>query len=147
MRVCPGRGAARSGAPLIRDRHRLERSRLCSAPLHFIARAALRPGQERRLAIAMKLCSRRLAWNCAVSAVVALSCLMMSPASAEPSFYAGKQITFICGSGVGGGYDLLTRLAARHLGRLIPGHPTVIVQNMPAAGGLAARGARHAGRT
>jgi len=57
---------------------------------------------------------------------------------AEPSFYAGRQITFIAGSGVGGGYDLLTRLAARHLGRLIPGHPTVIVQNMPAAGSLAA---------
>jgi hypothetical protein len=31
-----------SGAPLIRDRHRLERSRVCSAPL----RAALRPGHE-----------------------------------------------------------------------------------------------------
>jgi len=57
---------------------------------------------------------------------------------AEPSFYAGRQITFIAGSGVGGGYDLLTRLAARHLGRLIPGNPTVIVQNMPAAGSLAA---------
>ncbi len=61
-----------------------------------------------------------------------------SPALAEPSFYAGRQITFIAGSGVGGGYDLLTRLAARHLGRLIPGNPTVIVQNMPAAGSLAA---------
>jgi tripartite-type tricarboxylate transporter receptor subunit TctC len=61
-----------------------------------------------------------------------------SPVCAEPSSYAGKQVTFICGSGVGGGYDLLTRLTARHLGRLIPGHPTVIVQNMPAAGGLAA---------
>jgi len=31
-----------SGASLIRDRHRLERSRVCSAPL----RAALRPGHE-----------------------------------------------------------------------------------------------------
>src|SRR2546427_505106 len=36
------RGAERSGAPLIRDRHGLERSRVCSAPL----RAALRPGHE-----------------------------------------------------------------------------------------------------
>ncbi len=44
-------------------------------------------------------------------------------AQTEPSFYAGKQITLIAGSGVGGGYDLLARLAARHLGRLIPGHP------------------------
>jgi tripartite-type tricarboxylate transporter receptor subunit TctC len=39
---------------------------------------------------------------------------------------------------VGGGYDALARLLARHLGRLIPGNPTVIVQNMPAAGSLAA---------
>jgi tripartite-type tricarboxylate transporter receptor subunit TctC len=61
-----------------------------------------------------------------------------APAPAEPSFYTGKQITLIAGSGVGGGYDLLARLAARHLGRLIPGHPTVIVQNQPAAGSLVA---------
>ncbi len=61
-----------------------------------------------------------------------------SPACAEPAFYAGRQITLIAGSGVGGGYDLLARLAARHLGRLIPGNPTVIVQNMPAAGSLVA---------
>ncbi len=67
---------------------------------------------------------------------VLVSCL--SPASAEPSFYAGKQITLIAGSGVGGGYDLLARLTARHLGRLIPGHPTIIVQNLPAAGSLVA---------
>jgi tripartite-type tricarboxylate transporter receptor subunit TctC len=62
----------------------------------------------------------------------------VSPVAAEPPFYAGKTVTFIAGSGVGGGYDLLTRLTARHLGRLIPGNPTVIVQNMPAAGSLAA---------
>ena len=59
------------------------------------------------------------------------------PAVAD-DFYAGKQITFIVGSGVGGGYDLLARLAARHVGRLVPGHPTVIVQNLPAAGSLVA---------
>ena len=83
---------------------------------------------------------RRHIWQCAgtVAAGLVIVALCVSPASAEPSFYAGKQITFICGSGVGGGYDLLTRLTARHLGRLIPGHPSVIVQNMPAAGSLAA---------
>jgi tripartite-type tricarboxylate transporter receptor subunit TctC len=55
-----------------------------------------------------------------------------------PSFFAGKQITVVCGAAVGGGYDAVARLMARHLGRLIPGNPTVIVQNMPAAGSLAA---------
>jgi len=69
------------------------------------------------------------------AAVLAL--LACAPALAA-EFYAGKQITFIAGSGVGGGYDLLARLTARHLGRLIPGHPTVIVQNLPAAGSLLA---------
>jgi tripartite-type tricarboxylate transporter receptor subunit TctC len=46
-------------------------------------------------------------------------------------FYAGKQVTLIVGAGVGGGYDLQARVAARHLGKHIPGNPTVIVQNMP----------------
>ncbi len=73
----------------------------------------------------------------ATVALLALLCCA-SPAAAEPSFYTGKQITFIAGSGVGGGYDLLARLTARHLGRLIPGNPTVIVQNVPAAGSLVA---------
>ena len=59
------------------------------------------------------------------------------PAAAE-DFYAGKQITFIVGAGVGGGYDHQARLVARHLGRHIPGNPAVIVQNMPAAGSIAA---------
>lgn len=59
-------------------------------------------------------------------------------AQSSPPFYAGKQITLICGAAVGGGYDSLARLFARHLSRLIPGNPTIIVQNMPAAGSLAA---------
>jgi tripartite-type tricarboxylate transporter receptor subunit TctC len=69
--------------------------------------------------------------------VVLIALLWCAPTSAA-EFYSGKQITFIAGSGVGGGYDLLARLTARHLGRLIPGHPTIIVQNLPAAGSLLA---------
>jgi hypothetical protein len=59
------------------------------------------------------------------------------PARAE-DFYAGKQITFVVGAGVGGGYDLQARTTARHLARHIPGNPTIVVQNMPAAGSIAA---------
>jgi tripartite-type tricarboxylate transporter receptor subunit TctC len=73
------------------------------------------------------------------SAAVATAMLaMLSPAGAQQDFYAGKQITFIVGAGVGGGYDLQARTAARHLGKHIPGNPTVVVQNMPAAGSIAA---------
>ncbi len=39
---------------------------------------------------------------------------------------------------IGGGYDVYARLLARHLPRHIPGTPTIIVQNMPGAGSLAA---------
>ena len=53
-------------------------------------------------------------------------------------FYKGRTITLIVGYGPGGGYDLFARLMARHLGRYIPGNPTVVVQNMPGAGSLRA---------
>ncbi|HEY4403071.1 MAG TPA: hypothetical protein VGN55_00355, partial [Xanthobacteraceae bacterium] len=74
----------------------------------------------------------------AVAALVALCQPPAANAQTAPSFFAGKQINLICGAAVGGGYDALARLLARHLGRLIPGNPTIIVQNMPAAGSLAA---------
>src|ERR1043166_6123850 len=53
-------------------------------------------------------------------------------------FYKGKTITVLVGSTPGGGYDSDARVVARNLGRHIPGNPTVIVQNMPGARGLAA---------
>lgn len=61
-----------------------------------------------------------------------------SPAVADAvsSFYAGKQITLLISSGVGGGYDLYGRLLARHMGKHIPGHPDIIPRNMPGAGGM-----------
>lgn len=49
-------------------------------------------------------------------------------------FYHGRTVRLIVGYGAGGGFDLYSRLIARHLGRYIPGRPTVIVENMPGAG-------------
>jgi tripartite-type tricarboxylate transporter receptor subunit TctC len=57
-----------------------------------------------------------------------------SPAAAA-DFYAGKDITLYVGSPAGGPYDAYARLLARHLGRNIPGHPNIVVQNMPGASG------------
>ena len=73
-------------------------------------------------------------------AAFAIVLLAGAPASAEPvaDFYKGRQINLIVGYGTGGGYDVYGRLIARHLGRYIPGNPTVIVQNMPGAGSLRA---------
>jgi tripartite-type tricarboxylate transporter receptor subunit TctC len=64
----------------------------------------------------------------------------VSPARADPvaDFYHGRTITLIVGYGPSGGYDLVARMMARHLGRYIPGHPTIVVQNMAGAGSLRA---------
>jgi len=73
----------------------------------------------------------------AAAAVFAAS----APASATESiaeFYSGKSIALLIGFGPGGGYDAYARVLARHLGKYIPGNPTILPQNMPGAGGLAA---------
>ena len=74
--------------------------------------------------------------------VVWVGLIAVSPASAQSveSFYKGKRLTMLVGSAVGGGYDLYARVVARHLGRLIPGNPTFVVQNMPGAAGAVAAG-------
>ena len=62
----------------------------------------------------------------------------MVPASAQENEFAGKSVTISIGNTAGGTYDLMGRLVARHLGRHLPGHPTVIPENMPGAGTLRA---------
>jgi tripartite-type tricarboxylate transporter receptor subunit TctC len=54
------------------------------------------------------------------------------------NFYHGKQMRIIVRSGPGGGFDLYSRLLARFIVKHIPGNPTMVAQNMPAGGGLAA---------
>ncbi|HEY3658723.1 MAG TPA: tripartite tricarboxylate transporter substrate-binding protein [Steroidobacteraceae bacterium] len=59
-------------------------------------------------------------------------------AQTAEQFYKGKTITLVIGNGPGGGFDVYGRLLGRHIGRYIPGHPNVVVQNMPGAGSLLA---------
>jgi tripartite-type tricarboxylate transporter receptor subunit TctC len=59
-------------------------------------------------------------------------------ADAVADFYHGKEVRLIISSSVGGGYDTYARAVAKHLGDHIPGNPTIVPQNMPAAGGLGA---------
>jgi tripartite-type tricarboxylate transporter receptor subunit TctC len=63
-----------------------------------------------------------------------------SPAHAQSAedFYRGKTVTILVGFTAGGGYDLYARLLGRHIGKHIPGNPTVVVQNMPGAGSMKA---------
>jgi tripartite-type tricarboxylate transporter receptor subunit TctC len=59
-------------------------------------------------------------------------------ADALESFYKGKTIRLIVGLAPGGGYDLYSRVIARHLGKHIPGNPTIVVENMTGAGSIIA---------
>jgi tripartite-type tricarboxylate transporter receptor subunit TctC len=59
-----------------------------------------------------------------------------SAQDAVADFYRGKNVNLIVGYSAGGGYDTYARIVARHLGRHIPGQPSVVVQNMPGAGSL-----------
>lgn len=67
--------------------------------------------------------------------LIALSASKQLAHSATP-FYEGKTIRIIVGTSPGGGYDTYTRLIARHFSKHIPGKPSIIVDNMPGAGGL-----------
>jgi tripartite-type tricarboxylate transporter receptor subunit TctC len=63
-------------------------------------------------------------------------CLAASSAvRAADDFYKGKDVTLYVGSPPGGPYDAYARLIARHLGDHIPGHPNIVVENMPGASG------------
>ena len=71
--------------------------------------------------------------------VSALLCLALAAnAQSVAEFYTGKTVTISVGYSPGGSYDYYPRVFARHLGKYIPGHPTVVVQNMPGAGSLRA---------
>ena len=68
--------------------------------------------------------------------------LVMASASAAAApvgdFYKGKTVTLLVGGSAGGGYDTLARAIARYIGAHIPGNPSIVVQDMPGAGGLVA---------
>jgi tripartite-type tricarboxylate transporter receptor subunit TctC len=61
-----------------------------------------------------------------------------SVAAQDDNFFRGKTVTIIIPIGPGGAYDAYARLIARHLGRRLPGNPTMIARNMPGAGGVIA---------
>ena len=73
--------------------------------------------------------------------IVLASSAVQGPALAQTQvadFYKGKTMEMIVPTSPGGDYDLRARLVSRHLGRLIPGNPTIIVKNMPGGLGVAA---------
>jgi tripartite-type tricarboxylate transporter receptor subunit TctC len=81
---------------------------------------------------------RRLLPSHLIAALSLLIGTTAASAQGAADFYRGKEVRLIVAASTGGGYDTYGRTVARHLGEHIPGKPTVIVQNMPAAGGLGA---------
>lgn len=74
-----------------------------------------------------------------VGAFMMVSAWLSPPSSASADdFYKGRQILLLVGNNAGTAYDTSARFLARHLGRHIPGSPSIIVQNMPGATGLTA---------
>src|SRR5205085_7256328 len=75
-----------------------------------------------------------------VAAATTLTLLQTEGARAQSpeAFFARRTITIAIGYTAGGSYDLYGRLVARHLGKHIPGQPTIVAQNMPGAGSLKA---------
>ncbi len=72
-------------------------------------------------------------WLRAGACALAMLCLDSAGAVAE---FKAATVSLYIPSGIGGGYDTYGRLAARHIGRFLPGNPTVIAKNMPGAGGV-----------
>jgi tripartite-type tricarboxylate transporter receptor subunit TctC len=71
-------------------------------------------------------------------AAALLALMAWGTTHAQSRFFEGKTIRIIVGFSAGGGYDTYSRAIARHMGRHIPGHPAIIVENMPGAASLIA---------
>ena len=72
-----------------------------------------------------------IGWLCSLTA---------SAARADPvaDFYKDKTIDSLVGAPPGNDFDMRARMLARHLGKFIPGQPSILVRNMPGGGGVVA---------
>src|SRR5262245_62257442 len=59
-------------------------------------------------------------------------------AAEKAPFYQGKTLNFVINFAAGGPTDIEGRIFAKHIGKHIPGQPTITVQNMGGGGGLTA---------
>jgi len=80
---------------------------------------------------------RRLILLAAVAAALPLANAATQARAQTPAeFYKGRTIEIGISSTVGGGYDAHARMLARHMGKYIPGRPTIVPKNIEGAGGL-----------
>jgi len=76
--------------------------------------------------------------NFFVSMSLALCRAAWAIAAESPPFYESKTVNMIISTSPGGATDVAGRLVSRYLGKYLPGHPNIIAQNMPGAGGIVA---------
>jgi len=77
-------------------------------------------------------------WRRAVAVVVVALAAQAASAQEVERFYAGRKLSVVIGHEVGSGFDLYGRALARHMGRFIPGNPTLVPENMIGVAGFAA---------
>jgi hypothetical protein len=101
----------------------------------------VRASLEGAAASVCRWCSSPVVGAAAASLLIAVLTTVFAsvPATAQPAgIYAGKRLTIIVGLEAGGTVDTLARAFAVYLRKHIPGNPTIVVQNMPGAGGSTA---------
>jgi tripartite-type tricarboxylate transporter receptor subunit TctC len=86
-------------------------------------RKFMRPRQIIRFGVAL------LGW-CATAALIPAA---SHAQDATPDFYSGRTLRVVVGFPPGGGFDLYARLLAEYLPKYLPGHPNIVVENMPGA--------------
>lgn len=73
----------------------------------------------------------------ASSTVLLALAMSLSPSLSSAQTRTDKPLILYVGYAPGGGYDGYARLISRHMGRHVPGNPTIIVQHRPGAGSVA----------
>jgi tripartite-type tricarboxylate transporter receptor subunit TctC len=119
-------GPARSGRP----DDRLREPRTATAQASRLASCEARATRG-RLRMTEKMGAAILC------ALVAVPLSGGAQAQSVEQFYKGRQMTMVVGTSPGGINDISARFAARYLGQYIPGHPSIVVENQPGAGGIA----------
>ena len=80
-------------------------------------------------------CARAIA---VASAAVVVTTATPTVAQSPEQFYAGKNIDLVIGYPPAGSNDIYARLLGRHIGKHIPGNPTIVPRNTPGAGSFLA---------
>ena len=82
--------------------------------------------------------TRIFGFTCTLAIVVPLAAAQSTAQEDAAKFYKGRTVQAVVGYGPGSTFELYLRILTRHIGRHIPGNPTVVVQQMPGAGSLKA---------